>query len=280
MKALQIITAHASDILTFAGIASMSGAAVLSSYGAHKATLKIEGLKEVKAQSLDPNLTDEEIEAAVRMTTKEIVKEVWVDFVPAAACLLTGITCILIAKRIDAAKIAALASTAALLDEKLHLHDKAMEKLDPADREKVQEILDQEVLKQAGPPPWKDETALAPIAAGDGASGQKMLCLESLSGQYFWSNPDIIRRSVSEFNSWLTSTGMVGFGAHGTVNDWFDILDQNLEHTELFSVLGWNSEHMLDITLDSRLNEVDRPVLIVNYHRQPKLTDDYLYSGK
>lgn len=265
-----ILTQNASNILTGIGLVSMTGATVLAVKGTPKAMLKIEKLKE-ELPDVVCNEEGNEIDP-IKLTPAQILKEVWIDYLPAAACLAGGITCILIAKRIDAAKIAALASTAALLDEKLKLRDKAMEKLEPADREKVQEKIDQTILEEAGNPPW-NSTELAPVTVEEGQEGRTMLCFESLSGQYFRSNPDKIHQAVAHFNSYLASSSMVAYGAHATVNDWLDLLD--LETTNLFGALGWTAEHMFEVRLDTRLNEVDMPVLVVNYARQPKLLNDY-----
>lgn len=265
-----ILTQNASNILTGIGLVSMTGATVLAVKGTPKAMLKIEKLR----AELPDVVCDEEGNEVdpVKLTPTQILKEVWIDYLPAAACLAGGIACILIAKRIDAAKIAALASTAALLDEKLQLRERAMEKLEPAEREKVQEKLDQTLLEEAGNPPW-NSTELAPVTVEEGQEGRTMLCFESLSGQYFRSNPDKIHQAVAHFNSYLASSSMVAYGAHATVNDWLDLLD--LETTNLFGALGWTAEHMFEVRLDTRLNEVDMPVLVVNYARQPKLLNDY-----
>ena len=270
-----VLTRNASNILTGIGLVSMTSASVLAAYGTPKAMLKIEKLKEGQETIVDEDGNEVD---PVKLTPAQILKEVWIDYLPAAACLAGGITCILIAKRIDAAKIAALASTAALLDEKLKLRDKAMEKLEPADREKVQEAIDNEVLNQAGTPPWST-TELAPVTADEGARGRKMLCLESVSGQYFRSNPDAIRHACSEFNAWLTSNRMMALDAMGSVNDWLELLDPNLETTELFGCIGWSNAHTLEVKFDTRLNDADQPVLVVNYAHQPKLMNDDLYNG-
>lgn len=271
-----ILTQNASNILTGIGLASMTGATVLAVKGTPKAMLKIEKLKTDHEVLVDEEGNEVD---PVKLTPAEILKEVWMDYLPAAACLAGGIACILIAKRIDAAKIAALASTAALLDEKLQLRERAMEKLEPAEREKVQEKIDQEILDQAGTPPWSTNE-LAPVTVEEGTNGRQMLCLETLSGQYFRSNPDNIRRACSEFNAWLASNRMMAYDAYGTVNDWFEMLDPNLEVTELFGCVGWSNAHTLEVKFETRLNNADQPVLLVNYQRQPKLTDDYLYRDK
>lgn len=273
-----ILTQNASNILTGIGLVSMTGATVLAVKGTPKAMLKIEKLKESMPDE-DEIVVDEEGNEIdpVKLTPAQILKEVWIDYLPAAACLAGGITCILIAKRIDAAKIAALASTAALLDEKLKLRDKAMAKLEPAEREKVQEKLDQTLLEEAGNPPWDGPDNML-MTVEEGKAGHKMLCFESLSGQYFRSNPDEIHQAVARFNSYMASSNMVAYGGCATVNDWLDLLD--LETTNLFGALGWNAEHMFEVRLDSRLNEVDMPVLVVNYARQPKLVTDMDYYQK
>lgn len=278
MNALNIITKNASTILTVVGMVSMGGAAVLSAMATPKALLKIEKLKE-EVESYEKTVEyDEEgnlieKEAEPKLKPLDYVKVTWMDYLPAAACVAGGVACIIIAKRIDAAKIAALTSTAMLLDEKLQLRDKAMKALPEDVKQKVDEVIRQEDVKESGTPPW-DEDEEAELAVAN--SGERMmLCLESVTGQYFWSNPDLIRRAENEFNHYLASNGVAAFNdSCASLNDWLGFLNDNLNQCNIGYGVGWSIQHQLEVKLDTTLTENERPVLVVEYYRQPKLMDD------
>lgn len=277
MNVLPIVTRNASTILTVVGVASMAGASVLTALATPKAMLKIEQLKE---DLPDPEIvideeTGESTTVEPKLSKKDILKATWIDYAPAVACMAGGVACIIVAKKIDAAKIAALASTCALLDEKLQLHDKAMNALDPADREKVQEKIDAEVIKDV--PPWDGTTDIVEFNGGNAEN--LMRCVESLTGQTFWSNPDRIRKAERDFLSYMAAERSPwADDAMATTSEWLETLDGDLDRPELFSAMGWSLKHPLEVRFDTRLDSCDRPILVVNYSRQPKLIDDRLYN--
>lgn len=278
MNIVTIVTRNASTILTVAGIAGMAGASILTAMATPKAMLKIEQLKE---NLPDPEVViDEETNEATtvepELSKKDILKATWIDYAPAVACMAGGIACIVVAKRIDAAKIAALASTCALLDEKLQLHDKALNALEPADREKVQEKIDEEVMKDV--PPWHSDTEIVAWDPEHSNPAHMMPCIESLSGQLFWSNPDRIRKAERDFNSYIMMNSSPFGDCMCSVSEWMETLGDGVEPTELFRCVGWSSQHPLEVEFNTRLDENDRPVLVLNYRLQPKLMDDRLYN--
>lgn len=275
------ITNNASTILTTAGLGAMAASTALAVKATPRAALKVDELRQQKQEAIEAvEVADnEELVAEVKLTLMDYVKTCWVDYMPAAIAMGVGVACILIARRIDAAKIVALASAAKYAQDKLEEHQKALAKLEPADREKVEEVISKTLVEQAGDlPPWSTEEVIDPdtgvlVPVQDVDWGGDMLCLDSLSGQYFRSNPDKINRAVGIFTKdiLIPNGSMFGIG-YGTVNDFFEYL--GVETTNLFQALGWTADHPLEVYFDSTLaEESHRPILVLKYKHQPRLLD-------
>lgn len=275
------ITNNASTILTTAGIGAMAASTALAVKATPKASLKVDELRQQKQEAIEAiEVSDnEELVAEVKLTLMDYIKTCWVDYMPAAIAMGVGVACILIARRIDAAKIVALASAAKYAQDKLEEHQKALAKLEPADREKVEEVISKTLVEQAGDiPPWATETVVDPdtgvlVPIQDAEWGGDMLCLDSLSGQYFRSNPDKVERAVVAFRTSILDSNSAVFGAaFGTVNDFYEYL--GLQPSSLFDALGWTQDHPLSVYYDSTLTEEsNRPILVLKYKHQPRLLD-------
>lgn len=287
MNALvKVVTDNASTILTVAGMGAMGASTVLAAKAAPGAKLKIDALKEERREGVVATQDEDgnEIVEEIKLNLIDYVKTCWIDFAPTAIALGVGVACILVARHIDAAKIVALTSAAKYAQEKLEKHQKALNALDEKTRVEVEKAVDNVLVKEAGNvPPWADdldgkvweedpETGdIVPITDVDGVD---MLCLDSLSGQYFRSNSDKIQRAVTSFtkDTMKWNTGIYGV-PYGTVGDFFDYL--GLQTSNLFNNMGWTDERPLDVYFTSTLTQHgDIPVLVLKYRYQPKLMDD------
>lgn len=277
------ITNNASTILTTAGLGAMAASTALAVKATPKAMYKIDVLKLKKAESESVEIAQDDegndLTPDVKLTLMDYIKVCWVDYMPAAITMGVGVACILIARRIDAAKIVALASAAKYAQDKLEEHQKALAKLEPADREKVEEAISKTLVEQAGDlPPWATEEVVDPdtgvlVPVQDADWGGDMLCLDSLSGQYFRSNPDKIEKAVTAFRTSILDSNSAVFGAaFGTVTDFYEYL--GLQSSSLFDALGWTQGHPLSVYFSSTLTEnSNRPILVLKYKHQPRILD-------
>lgn len=275
------IANNASTILTTAGLGAMAASTALAVKATPMAALKVDELRQQKQEAIETiEVADgEELIPEIKLSLMDYIKTCWVDYMPAAIAMGVGVACILIARRIDAAKIVALASAAKYAQDKLEEHQKALAKLDPADREKVEEVINKTLVEQAGDlPPWATEAVVDPdtgvlVPVQDADWGGDMLCLDSLSGQYFRSNPDKIEKAVNAFRTSILGSNDAAFGvAFGTVSDFYEYL--GLQSSSLFDALGWTLDHPLSVYFGTTLTEEsNRPVLVLKYNHQPRLLD-------
>ena len=89
-----------------------------------------------------------------------------------------------------------------------------------------------------------------------------MLCYDKMSGRYFRSSPEIIRKAESKLNKRLLSEMYV------SLNDFYDEI--GIAQTSIGDQLGWNIDEIIDITFNSILAPNDVPCLVVEYLVEPR----------
>lgn len=128
-----LLSKHRSAVLAGTAIASAVGTVYLAIKGTIKSVPVIEKMKkDLPLVEKDGEIVQEDLKKT------EIVKAVWKNYIPTAVGLVTTVTCVVCAHRIDAKRIAT-ATSALLLSEKMNkeLEKKSIEELGT---EKVKEI--------------------------------------------------------------------------------------------------------------------------------------------
>lgn len=89
------------------------------------------------------------------------------------------------------------------------------------------------------------------------------LCFDPLSGRYFQSDIDIIRRAEIEMNRRLIHEMYV------SLNDFY--YEIGLKGTKIGSELGWNIDRgYVELNFSSQLTDDGRPCLVINYNLSPR----------
>lgn len=92
---------------------------------------------------------------------------------------------------------------------------------------------------------------------------------ESISGRYFSSDVETIRRAENDFNRILLND------LCGSLNAWYTLL--GLEQTEFGDETGWNSDRPFELVLRPVLGPDTRPVLEIAYADAPTSRYDSIY---
>ena len=204
-------------------------------------------------------LKDKEEEGNPAILKTEVIEATWSFYVPAALTGAATIACIIGATKIGAKRNAALLAAYTLVDQGFREYREHV--LEEVGETKEQKIRDKIMTDRMEKDPYKDNQVIM-LAGGD------HLCFESISGRYFRSDIELIRRAENEFNQ-IMLTGSVG---HSSLNDWWDLL--GLEPTALGDELGWSIDHLLKIRFTSHLNAcTSEPALAIDYQDLP--TKDY-----
>lgn len=235
-----LLSKHSPEILTGIGIAGMVSTTIL----AVKATPK--ALKRIEAEKQELQ-TD-------KLTPVETVKAAWKFYIPAAVTGTASIACLIGASSVNARRNAALATAYKLSETALtEYRDKVVETIGEKKERTVREKIDKDHLDQ------NPVNMNKVIVTGKGQT----LCYDHISGRYFYSDIDLIKRAINELNRQIT------INMYMSLNEFYDEL--NLEHIGIGYDLGWNiDDGMIDPEFSSHLTGDNQPCVVLGYSVPPK----------
>ena len=187
------------------------------------------------------------------LSNKERFLMTWTYYAPATLAAITTVGAIIGAQKINERRQAAVAAAYGLAQQSIiEYRDEVVKMIGARKEEEVRTNVVQRNIEQAGP---TDKNTV--IITGSGET----LCFEKLSGRYFLSTAERVRRAENEFNKSLFHDG------YASLNDFYNLL--GLENTDLGAQLGWQSDQLLELSLTSHLTEDERPALAISYNRLP-----------
>lgn len=244
---------HSPEILTGIGIAGMLSTAVLAVRATPKALMLIEEKKREKKFAVIKDGGDPDL------TKLEIVKTAWKPYIPAAVTGVASIACLVGASSVNARRNAALAAAYALSESTLADY-----------KEKVVETIGEKKAQEVKDAIAKDKIENDPVTRKEIIATDKgeTLCYDALSGRYFKSDIEYIRRAVNNLNERLL------FDTHISLNEYYDEI--GLE--EIFPMgedLGWTvdpdsaNKGLIELDFSSQLTE-GIPCLVVGFSNAPR----------
>lgn len=227
------------EILTGVGIVGM----VATTISAVRATPKALMLIEEKKLDLD---VDE-------LKPVEVVRTVWPCYISPVALGVISILCLVGANSVNARRNAALATAYTISETALKdYREKVIETIGEKKEKVVRDAIAKEKIEKD--PVSKKEI----IITNNGDS----LCYEPLSGRYFKSDIEKIRKAVNKLNRQLL------FDSYVSLNDFYDGID--LAGTKIGDDLGWRVEQsLLEVEFSSQLTEDGTPCLVMNFLTAP-----------
>ena len=244
---------HSPEILTGIGIAGMLSTTVLAVRATPKALMLIEEKKREKKFTIIKDGGDPEL------TRFEVVKVAWKPYIPAAVTGVASIVCLVGASSVNARRNAALAAAYALSETTLADY-----------KEKVVETIGEKKAQEVKDAIAKDKVENDPVSHKEIVITDKgeTLCYDALSGRYFKSDIEYIRRAVNNLNERLL------FDTHISLNEYYDEI--GLE--EIFPMgenLGWTvdpdsaNKGLIELDFSSQLAE-GTPCLVVGFSNAPR----------
>lgn len=244
---------HSPEILTGIGIAGMLSTTVLAVRATPKALMLIEEKKREKKFAVIKDGGDPDL------TKLEIVKAAWKPYIPAAVTSVASIACLVGASSVNARRNAALAAAYALSETTLADY-----------KEKVVETIGEKKAQEVKDAIAKDKIENDPVTRKEIIATDKgeTLCYDALSGRYFKSDIEYIRRAVNNLNERLL------FDTHISLNEYYDEI--GLE--EIFPMgenLGWTvdpdsaNKGLIELDFSSQLAE-GTPCLVVGFSNAPR----------
>lgn len=240
-NAQEVVLKHSPEILTGIGIAGMITTTVLAVRATPKALRLIEEKK--KEEIVD------------KLPPVEVVKTCWKCYIPAAVTGVASVACLIGASSVHIRRNAALAtayklSETALTEYREQVVETIGEKKEQVIREKVSQ-------KQIDKNPVNTNEI---YITGEGDT----LFLDPLSQRYFKSDIERIRKIENVLNKQMIHD-IIGTAS---LNDFYDEL--NLDRTDIGDILGWNTEHLIDLDIGPGMTPNGKPCLVLGHYNAPK----------
>lgn len=240
-----ILTKHSPEILTGIGIAGMVASTVLAVQATPKAIKLIETERE---------LTEANNEELTKM---DKVKACWKCYIPAAVTGVMSIACLIGASSVNVKRNAALTAAYTLSDSALREYrSKVVETIGEKKEKTIKDKISEDQIKSN--PVTKNEVYITD--KGDS------LCFEPISGRYFKSDIDKIKKAENNLNKRIISDA---FNSGVSLNDFYEEI--GLPKTNMGENIGWSLDTgLIDIYLSAQVTDDGTPCLVINCTNPPK----------
>ena len=239
-----LLSKHSPEILTGIGIAGMITTTIM----AVKATPKaLDAMVDIKA-------AHEDEPADRKAIGKDILRYVVPVYIPAAVTGTLSISCLIGACSVSARRRAALATAYTLSEQALKEY-----------QEKVIETIGEKKEQGVRDSIAKDKIEKNPVVNTEVIITERgnTLCYDAISGRYFKSDIEKLRKVENELNRQMISDMYI------SLNDFY--YEVGLPATPMGYDLGWNIDRgFIELAFSSQLSEDETPCLVVGYHVEPK----------
>lgn len=239
-SAERVLTKYSPGILTGIGIAGMMGATFMAVKATPKALYLIETKKE-----------EAEVE---ELTSVETIKTCWKCYIPATLTTVLSAVCLIGASTVSAKRNSALATAYSISEAALREY-----------QEKVVEVIGEKKEKAVRDAVAKDQIERDPVTKSEVViidSNSNTLCYEPLSGRYFKSTIDKIKKAEIKLDRQMIQEMYV------SLNDFY--WEIGLDGTDLGDKMGWNlSKGYMDLSFSSQLADDGTPCAVIVYGIPP-----------
>lgn len=238
-KTGKILQKNSPYILVGVGIAGM-GLAVASTI---RATLRARDI-----------LDEQEVKLGRSLEKKEVIKATWTQYVPTVILFAGSTACIVGSSRIQFKRNAALGVAYKIAEDTARtMEQKLVEVVGEKKADKVRQEVNKEVLNRH---PVTESTVVV-VEKG------KSLILDNVSGRYFESDIETVRKKVNDMNTRLLNEMYV------SLNEVY--YELGLPEVDVGDILGFNVDSgLIDPSFTADIADDGRPCLVLNWRIQPK----------
>lgn len=199
----------------------------------------------------------EMIQEAETDEPKEIVKLVWKQYLPACVVGSVTIACIIGVDVIHNHRGAVLAGLYSLSENAMkEYQEKVIEKIGKNKDREIKDEIAKDKLKNN--PDINKEIYLT--GSGD------VLCFDAISGRYFRSDYEKIRKVQNDLNHQLLTEMWI------SLNDVY--YELGLEPVKYGTLMGWNVDEKIDFDFSTQFSENHQPCLVLDYEVGPRYNYD------
>ena len=232
-------------IMTGIGVAGTLVTAYLTGKATIKATDIIREYEHHIEEGRRANILDD-------LTVKEKVELTWKLYIPPALAATTTISAIVCANRIGARRTAAVAAAYSLSEKAFaEYKEKVLERLGEGKEQEMRDEIAQSRLEKT------EGGSQIIIVEGEG----DVLCLDTMSGRYFKSSIEKIRKAQNDINEHIYDF------MYASLSEFYELigLDSNAYSDEV----GWNPDRPMRLDFSAGMAKDDKPCVVVEYNVAP-----------
>lgn len=247
---------HSPEILTGFGIAGLVTTTIMAVRATPKALYLLNEDLENQGMAMIDYHTDERFSDYFNLL--DMAKLTWKCYIPAAITGGLSIVCLIGASSVNLRRNAAIATAYTLSESALkEYQEKVVEHIGEKKEQTVRDAIAKDKLDQ-------DPVINHLVIITDKGN---TLCYDALSGRYFKSDIDKIKKAINEINK-----NMLG-DMYVSLNDFY--YELGLDNTKLGDDLGWNVNNgLIDLNFSSQLASDGTPCLVMNYQVAPRYDYD------
>lgn len=243
-----LVNENSTTILTGVGVVGTVATAVLTGRASFKAADIIQKDKEERLSALTFPDTDIKV-----LSKTEKVKLVWPHYIPPVAVGAVTVTSVVMAHRISSKKIAAIAIASTISERALQEYkDKVVEKLGVRKETEIRDDIAQDNVTNNSPNSQV-------IIAGSG----DVLCFEPLTGRYFNSTIETVKRAENKVNYEIIHYDFCSLS--------FFFEEIGLPPTDYSDMVGWNVSNRMEVQFSTTMSEDNRPCLVIGFSKIPSM---------
>lgn len=247
---------YSPQILTGIGIAGMITSGVM----AVKATPTALKLIEAEKDRIQDEIAQKEgVVEPVVLTKMDTVKATWKCYIPSAVVASMSILCLIGASSVSAKRMTALATAYKLSEAAVTEYKDAV--IETIGEKKEKEVRDKVAEKQVVENKVSEGQIVITEKGGT-------LCYDSLSGRYFKSDIDKIKKAENAINYEMLNSD------YASLNSLYSEL--GLRHIDIGDDLGWNisTDGKLEIDFSAQLADDETPCIVLDYLPAPTYNFD------
>ena len=249
------ISKHSPEILVGVGIAGMVTTTIMAVKATPKALKLIE---EAERKNVDKQLDDGIDEADVKngLPPLDVIKAAWKPYIPSVIICGVSIACIVSASSVHVKRNAALAAAYTLSETALTEYKEQV--VETIGENKAKTIKDKIAEKHINENPVNENKVVM-------TNMGETLCFDPLSGRYFKSDIEQIRKAVNNLNEQM----LHDIFGYVSLNDFYDEL--GLDHNNIGDELGWNiNKGQIQIDFSSQIASNGKPSIVLDYLVAPR----------
>nr|DAJ79346.1 MAG TPA: hypothetical protein [Caudoviricetes sp.] len=258
INAKNSVTKRSPEILIGIGITGMISATVMAVKATPKALILIEEEKDRQNAELCDEAISKEYDACAQiqsLSVEDTVKTVWKCYVPAVLTAGMSIACIVGANSVHRKRHAALTAAYTLSETSLREYQKkVIETIGEKKEEVVRDAVAKERIEKN---PIEETNEVFVTSKGD------VLCLDIVSGRYFKSDIDRLKKIENELNRRMRDEMYIA------LNDLY--YEIGLPGIKVGDDLGWNIDTgYIEFQFSSQLATDGTPCLVIDYAYGPR----------